>query len=216
MKKLTVVKLKREANAFSKYQSATDEPTLFGVTDGKAIGTHLEHEFRLRLERSYVFSSGSSARGIDFPELGVDMKATSIRQPQSSCPFKSAKEKIYGLAYSLLVFVYEKVDDQQRRTARLDIKHVVYVEKAQTADFQTTSGLHKILDNSGNKDDLLAFMEERLLPMNEMQADQLADEILRNPPAIGYLTISNALQWRLQYRRVIEYAGRVDGVEKVI
>jgi len=29
---------------------------------------------------------------------------------------------------------------------------------------------------------------------------------------IGYLTISNALQWRLQYSRVIEQAGKVEGV----
>jgi hypothetical protein len=27
------------------------------------------------------------------------------------------------------------------------------------------------------------------------------------PPELGYLTISNALQWRLQYSRVIEQAG---------
>jgi len=31
-------------------------------------------------------------------------------------------------------------------------------------------------------------------------------------PQIGYLTISNALQWRLQYARVIEQAGKVEGV----
>ena len=30
--------------------------------------------------------------------------------------------------------------------------------------------------------------------------------------AQGYLTISNALQWRLQYARVIEKAGTIEGV----
>jgi hypothetical protein len=39
------------------------------------------------------------------------MKVTRIKQPQSSCPFKSARQKIYGLGYSLIVFVYEKIDD---------------------------------------------------------------------------------------------------------
>jgi len=58
----------------------------------------------------------SSAKGIDFPELGVDLKTTSIKQPQSSCPFKSARQKIYGLGYHLLVFVYEKIDEQTRQT----------------------------------------------------------------------------------------------------
>ena len=33
--------------------------------------------------------------------------------------------------------------------------------------------------------------------------------------AIGYLTISNALQWRLQYRRVIEKADAVAGVARL-
>ena len=44
---------------------------------------------------------------------------------------------------------------------------------------------------------------------------RLAEELLESPPKIGYLTISNALQWRLQYRRVIDRAGSVDGVRRV-
>ena len=38
----------------------------------------------------------------------TDIKAISITQPQSSCPFKNARQKIYGLGYNLLVFVYDK------------------------------------------------------------------------------------------------------------
>jgi len=64
-------------------------------------------------------------------------------------------------------------------------------------------------------DDILAFLEERRLPVDEIGALALADEILIDPPEIGYLTVSNALQWRLQYRRVIEMAGSVTGVERV-
>lgn len=37
------------------------------------------------------------------------MKVTSIRQPQFSCPFKSARQKIYGLGYALLIFIYERL-----------------------------------------------------------------------------------------------------------
>jgi len=44
----------------------------------------------------------------------------------------------------------------------------------------------------------------------------LAEEILANPPQIGYLTISPALQWRLQYSRIIQFAGVVEGIEKVL
>ena len=115
----------------------------------------------------------------------------------------------------MLVFVYDKKDEPKTRTATLDIKHVIFVERDQTGDFQTTSGILRILDNQGNADDIVAFMTERFLPVDEIQAQGLAQDILRKRPAIGYLTISNALQWRLQYSRVIEQAGRVDGVERL-
>jgi hypothetical protein len=143
------------------------------------------------------------------------MKVTSLRQPQSSCPFKSARQKIYGLGYSLIVFVYEKFDDEATRTAKLKIIEVIFVEAEQTADFQMTKGLRNILSNEGNIDDLIAFMLEKNLPVDEIEIHNLASEILTSPPEQGYLTISNALQWRLQYSRIIEKAGTVDGVKMV-
>ena len=213
--KLTLEILKIEAQGFAGIESTHQEPSLFGVTDGKAVGTYFEHKFRSYLRERYEFEEGSSASGIDFPDLGVDMKVTSVRQPQSSCPFKSARQKIYGLDYSLLVFVYEKTDDPKTSTGSLNILHTIFISKERTADFQTTTGLHRILENQGNKDDILAFLEERRLPVEEIGASALADEILADPPEIGHLTVSNALQWRLQYRRVIEMAGSVTGVERL-
>jgi len=216
MQKLTVDLLKSEAKAFAEKESGHKEKSLYGVTDGKAVGTYLEHKFQEALQRKYEYARGSSAKGIDFPQLDVDIKVTSIRQPQSSCPFKSARQKIYGLGYCLLVFVYDKKDDRRTRTATLDVKHVIFVESAHTGDSQTTTGILKILDNSGNADDLVAFMTERFLPVDEIQARELAEEILRARPPVGYLTISNALQWRLQYARVIEQAGNVEGVQRIV
>ena len=213
--KLTLEILKVEAQTFAGIESAHREPSLYGVTDGKAVGTYFEHKFRSYLREKYDFEEGSSASGIDFPELEVDMKVTSIRQPQSSCPFKSARQKIYGLGYSLLVFVYEKTDEPQTATGNLNVLHTIFVSKERTADFQTTTGLRRILENEGNKDDIMAFIEERRLPVDEIEASAIADEILSNPPEVGYLTISNALQWRLQYGRVIEKAGLVTGVERL-
>ena len=212
---LTIPKLQKEASAFAKIESTYPEPTLFGVTDGKAVGTYLEHKFQAHLETNYEYVRGNSATGIDFPKLGVDMKVTSIRQPQSSCPFKSASQKIYGLGYSLLIFVYDKKDNEKSRTGQLDMRHVIFVEKERTADFQTTSGLRRLLENDPNRDDILAFFEERLLPVRDMEAEALAEEVLRRQPEIGYLTVSNALQWRLQYSRVIEKAGTVEGVKRL-
>ncbi len=209
---LTVANLQREAASFAAVESKHAEPALFGVTDGKAVGTYLEHKFQTDLLNRYAYPRGSSAKGIDFPGLDVDIKVTSARQPQSSCPFKTARQKIYGLGYSLLVFVYEKTDDAATRTARLNIRHVIFVEAERTGDFQTTSGLKRLLENKANRDDILAFFDERMLPLDEIAKEQLADEVLRNPPSVGCLTISNALQWRLQYARAIEQAGSVNGV----
>lgn len=194
---LTVETLWSEAAIFSAAESVHPEPILYGVTDGKAIGTYLEQKFRLYLKSKYEFLDGNSASGIDFPGLFVDIKVTSIRQPQSSCPFKSARQKIFGLGYSLLIFVYDKADDSANRTATLTILHTIYVNAERTADFQMTRGIRNILDNEGNKDDLIAFMFDRNLPVDEIEAANIADEILRNPPVQGFLTISNALQWRL-------------------
>ena len=54
-----------------------------------------------------------------------------------------------------------------------------------------------------------------MLPIDDIEASTLADELLAQPPEIGYLTISNALQWRLQYRRVIDEAGAVSGILRI-
>jgi len=212
---ITIPLLKEQASAFAAIVSSHDEALLFGVTDGKAIGTYLEHKFRKHIEQSFSYVAGSSAKGIDFPELEVDLKTTSISQPQSSCPFRSARQKIYGLGYHLLVFVYDKSDNHKNQTGRLKILHSIFVERTKTGDFQTTSGLRKIIENQGNRDDILAFLQDRMLPADDIGANALADEILRSPPEIGYLTISNALQWRLQYSRVIQQAGSIDGIERL-
>ena len=195
---LTIEALCNEAAIFSAAESRHPEPLLYGVTDGKAIGTYLEQKFRLYLKNKYDFVEGNSANGIDFPGLLVDVKVTSIKQPQSSCPFKSARQKIFGLGYALIIFVYDKTDQSINRTANLNILHTIYVSAERTADFQMTRGIRSILENEGNKDDLIAFMYDRNLPVDEIEASNIADEILLNPPLQGFLTISNALQWRHQ------------------
>jgi hypothetical protein len=167
------------------------------------------------LANSYTYEKGNSASGIDLPGLNVDIKVTSSKQPQSSCPFKSAAQKVYGLGYHLLIFVYSKYDDSKERTGRLNMQHTIFVEKSRTADFQTTKGITDILNRDGNKDDVIAFILDRNLPVDEIGANQLAERILTSPPTQGYLTISNALQWRLQYGRVIQQAGSVPGILSV-
>ena len=43
---LTLEKLREEAKAFAVTESTHREPALFGVTDGKAVGTYLEQKLQ--------------------------------------------------------------------------------------------------------------------------------------------------------------------------
>lgn len=97
---LTVEALKTTAAEFADIEKAHGEPLLYGITDGKAVGTYLEQKFRRFLAERYLFDLGNSAKGVDFPSLSVDTKTTSVKQPQSSCPFRSGRQKLYGLGYS--------------------------------------------------------------------------------------------------------------------
>ncbi|MEO6184206.1 MAG: restriction endonuclease [Verrucomicrobiota bacterium] len=214
--KLSRQQLVSLAKTFCKFQSKAPHPELFGVTDGKAVGTYVEHLFQTLIFEKYELGSGNSAKGIDLPGVNTDIKVTSIRQPQSSCPFKSAREKIYGLDYNLLLFVYDKKDNALSRAAKLDFVCCAYIEQQCTGDYQTTYGLLEILRRNGNRDDVIAFLEDRHLPVDDVIRNQLADEILSKPPPQGYLTISNALQWRLQYGRIVGLQTSVPGIERII
>lgn len=189
---------------------------LFGVTDGKAVGTVIELKIRAEIEALYEVQSGNAALGLDIPSLETDIKATSIRQPQSSCPFRSVREKLYGLGYHLLLFVYEKHDDPQEKTSILTFRNCTFIDKSRTADYQTTRGILEILNHDGNRDDVIAFLIDRNLPGDEIVYNTLADEIMQSPPVLGYLTISNALQWRLQYSRIVKLTETISGIVKVV
>lgn len=94
---LTLPALKLTAAQYIKHLSATPVPELFGITDGKAVGTYVEVNFSRYIAKEFAHAPGNAAKGIDFPGLGVDLKVTSVHQPQSSCPFQDAAQKVYGL-----------------------------------------------------------------------------------------------------------------------
>jgi len=72
------------------------------------------------------------------------------------------------------------------------------------------------MERDGNRDDVIAFLQERNLPADEVTLNQLADEIIQKTPSQGYLTVSNALQWRLQYGRVVGLKSSVPGIERIL
>ena len=216
--KLTIKKLIEEAREFCKAESVYKNKELFGVTDGKAVGTFIEHKFKKHLDDKYLLTIGSSASGIDLPsdDIKTDIKVTSIKQPQSSCPFKDAKQKIYGLSYNLLVFVYDKTDNPQSKTATLNFVSCSFISKERSADYTTTYRLREMIKDQANEADIIAYLQDKNIPADEITLAQLAEQILINPPEQGYLTISNALQWRLQYQRIVDLNKNVKGITKIV
>ena len=212
MKQMDISDLKAEAKIFCEFMKQENHPSLIGITDGKAVGTYIEHRFQKYLSSKYEIEIGNSAKGIDLPgsTIETDIKVTSIVQPQSSCPFKNARQKIFGLGYNLLIFIYDKKDTPT--TCTLDFKYCTFIDKSRTADFTITKRLREMVDDGANKDDIVGFLVDKNVPGDAIVYSDLADEILRNKPKQGYLTISNALQWRLQYTRVISLENTVNGV----
>ena len=73
-----------------------------------------------------------------------------------------------------------------------------------------------MVEEEANGEDIMAYLIDRNLPADEITLNKLADEILKDPPLQGYLTVSNALQWRLQYGRIVRLEEDVEGIIKII
>lgn len=214
--KLNTKHLIKSAKEFCATQSKVYRTELYGITDRKAVGTFVEHLFKDFLAQRYDLTIGNSASGLDLPSINTDIKVTSIKQPQSSCPYKDSKQKIYGLGYNLIIFVYRKEDDDIQRKGMLDFLSCTFVDSKRTADYQTTTGLRNIINNKGNVDDIYAFLSDHKIPADDVTLYNMAEDILKRPPEIGYLTISNALQWRLQYGRIVSLNENIPGITRII
>jgi len=53
--KLTIADLKKEAKIFCEKMSSQKIFDLYGVTDGKAVGTFVEHSFQSYLQEKYEY-----------------------------------------------------------------------------------------------------------------------------------------------------------------
>lgn len=216
--KLTIETLREEAKQFCIAESKIKNSELYGTTDGKAVGTYVENKFQQQLNSKYIVTIGSSASGIDLPSKDIltDIKVTSIKQPQSSCPYKDAKQKIFGLGYNLLVFVYNKIDNPKTKTTTLHFESCTFISSERTADYTTTYRLREMIKDKANEEDIVAYLTDKNIPADEITLQNMAKMIMKNPPKQGYLTISNALQWRLQYQRVVSLTKNVSGINKII
>ena len=69
------------------------------------------------------------------------------------------RQKIFGLGYALLIFVYEKTDDPRTTSSTLNILHTVFVEPHRTGDFQMTRLIRQMLENEAIAEDLVALAD---------------------------------------------------------
>ena len=113
-------------------------------------------------------------------------------------------------------YVYEKTDNPEHGTAILDFVSCSFLEKGRTADYTTTYRLREMLKDGANKEDIIAYLNDKNIPADEITLDQIAEYLLTKEPEQGYLTISNALQWRLQYARVVYLTDEVEGISKLV
>lgn len=215
---LTIENLIEEAESFCNDFENQGSKELYGITDGKAIGTFIEKKFKNYIEKKFEFDLGNAAKGIDLPgeNIVTDIKVTRRTQPQSSSPFRSVKQKIYGLGYNLLLFVYDKNDNSKEEKAYLNFVSISFIDKDRTADFTLTKMIREQIKHDGNEEDIFALLKDRNLPGDDIVLSEMARNILEEPPKQGYLTISNAMQWRLQYKRIVELPkDSVKGIIKI-
>lgn len=91
-----------------------------------------------------------------------------------------------------------------------------FLEKERTGDYTTTYRLRELIHDGANKEDIIAYLNDRNIPADEITIGLLADRIFENTPSQGYLTISNALQWRLQYQRIVDLKEEIEGISKLV
>lgn len=66
-RELTIRILQTEAAAFARIESTYPEPTLFGVNDGKRVGTYLEQKFQAHLHTKYEYAPATPPRALISP-----------------------------------------------------------------------------------------------------------------------------------------------------
>ena len=210
--KLTIEHLCLAAKEFCYGESEIDFPELAGPVYGKEVGNYIEHVLKYHLSERFDVTLGNSASGIDLPspEINTDIQVVSYRYPESSCPYKSSRQKIFGLGHNLLVLVYDKKDGNG--TSKVEFKHCTFIPQERTSDFTTTRRLGEMLRDGAIKEDIIAYFMDRNIPGDEITFDQLANEVLERGVKQGYLTISNTLQWKLQYQRAMRLSNSVDGI----
>lgn len=179
------------------------------TTTSKKIGTYFENELRDWMESQRgIESDGSIAEDEDIPELNLDVKATSESQPQSSIPMKYPLERITGMQYDVLVFIYKK--DRSVYGNKIDVVNCSYIPKERTGDHRKSEKARELIHKYKNEDisrDILKSRIEELTGLShfegiELVTEEQLDDMIQNPPKKGAMTVSAAAQWRPSYNQM--------------
>jgi len=104
-------------------------------TDGKSLGMYIEKLLKAEISRFLgIAIGGSSAAGVDIPELALNTKATSDRQPQSSEPFHSVYDRVLGAKYDIVVCIYNGTEFFESTGCPLRILSAQYLARTEVAD----------------------------------------------------------------------------------
>ena len=184
-------------------ESRTVPPDKSGTS--KQIGTYFEKELRDWFEDKHgLVSDGSVAEDIDLPAFNLDVKTTSNRQPQSSSTFDDPGERIVGVDYNILLFVYDKqsVDGGNK----FEIKTCAYIPKERASDYRKSDDAVKLVADYREGKLSEPELREQLEDLTGVGAisDEKFNEIKENPPEKGAITITPALQWRFNYNKMVK------------
>ena len=108
---LTVGSLLDEARRFTEQESLHPEPTIFGVTDGKAIGTYLEHKFQSHLESRYVHAGTDLGSVSAFDRLVSSARGSCSRRVRRPFISLSCSREDDRLASSARGSCFRRVDE---------------------------------------------------------------------------------------------------------
>lgn len=123
-------------------QEMESNPSDYLGIEVKTRGTLIETNCKNFLEQKLGISiGGSAANGVDLPIFNTDIKSTSMNQPQSSSPYKSISEKLFGFPYNILLFIY-RIDDDS-----FTVEHCAYIPQEYTGCKLGTRFIKKLNDD---------------------------------------------------------------------
>ncbi|XHR27377.1 MAG: hypothetical protein ACFUZC_15690 [Chthoniobacteraceae bacterium] len=212
---ITCDQLKTEAAAFAQAHTRHSEPALVGL-DFPVVEAYYLLRFKRELARRYELPEDPEEDGIAFPDIKVDVKFVNDRLNDSFCPMISRLQKVKGLGYDVLLFVYHQESDFAAGTVWLEIRRAIWVENYRTADWYATTSLLDCLAKKPLMEDLLSLFDDFPFMLHPGEAWKLAEDSLKKPPQQGYAAIGRASLWHIRWGRVISEAGKVDGIQLLV